>query len=140
MLNYYSIETKILTVFQLYGFGSYDEERPSLKGFITEITGQWLNGKYLYNKIRVVERGNSKHIKLRRDYLSLLILTAGYDNYSRYLNNSPFISAYIRKEEGSNFDEASNDVDTLYYIEYYVEDIQYYVKSKFTIYKMKTVS
>lgn len=138
--KHYSIETKTLTVFQLYGFGSYDEGRPSLKGFITEITGQWINGKYLYNKIREVERGNSKNVKLRRDYLSLLILAAGYDNYGQYLNNSPFLSADIRKEEGSNFDETSNDIDALYYVGYYVEDKQYYIKSKFTIYKMKTAS
>ena len=138
--THYSIETKTLTVFQLYGFGSYDENRPSLKGFIIEITGQWINGKYLYNKIREIEKGNSKYTKLRRDYLSLLILTAGYDNYGQYLNNSPFISAEIRKEEGSNFNETLNDIDVLYYVGYYVEDRQYYVKSKFTIYKMKTVS
>ncbi|WP_340202134.1 hypothetical protein [Ascidiimonas sp. W6] len=138
--KHYSIEIKTLTVFQLYGFGDYDEKRPSLKGFITEITGQWINGKYLYNKIREVDRGNSKYIKLRRDYLSLLILTAGYSNYTQYITNSPFINAAIREEEGSNFNDSSNDIDALYYVGYYVEDRQYYIKSKFTIYKMKTAS
>jgi len=138
--KHYSLEIKTLTVFQRYGFGNYDEKRPSLKGFITEITGQWINGKYLYNKIREVDRGNSKYIKLRRDYLSLLISTAGYTNYDQYINNSPFINTDIREEEGSNFNEISNDIDTLYYVGYYVEDRQYYIKSKFTIYKMKTVS
>jgi hypothetical protein len=139
--KHYNIKTKTLTVFQLYGFGDYSEKRPSLKGFITEITGQWINGKYLYNKIREVERGNSKYIKLRRDYLSLLILTAGYDNYTQYINNSPFISVDIQKEEGSNFNEAAEkDIDALYYVGYYVEDRQYYIKSSFTIYKMKTAS
>ncbi|WP_242157183.1 hypothetical protein [Aestuariivivens sediminis] len=138
--KHYSLEIKTLTVFQLYGFGSYDDRRPSLKDYITEITGQWINGKYLYNKIREIEKGNSKYLKLRRDYLSLLILTAGYDNYSEYLNNSPFISSETRKLEGRNFNEPSNDVDSLYYIGYYVEDRQYYIKSKFTINKMKTAS
>lgn len=136
----YSIEIKTLTVFQLYGFGNYNEERPSLKGFITERTGQWINGKYLYNKIREIDKGNSKYLKLRRDYLSLLILTAGYDSYSEYLNNSPFISAEIREEEGRNLDKVSSNIDALYYVGYYVENRQYYIKSKFTIHKMKTAS
>ncbi|MFV0247424.1 MAG: hypothetical protein ACK5H1_00485 [Tenacibaculum sp.] len=138
--KHYLIEIKTLTVFQLYGFGNYDESRPNLKGFIKEVTGQWINGKYLYNKIRETEKGNNKHTKLRRDYLSLLILAAGYDNYNQYLNNSPYISADIRKEEGSGSDQTSNDTYALYYVGYYVEDRQYYIKSKFTIYKMRTAS
>lgn len=138
--KHYNIEIKTLSVFQLYGFGNFDEAKPNLKGLITEITGQWINGKYLYNKIREIDKGHSHHIKLRRDYLSLLILTAGYDNYGQYLNNSTFVSDETRKEEGSYFDESSNDVDALYYVGYYVEDRQYYIKSKFTIYKMKTAS
>ncbi|WP_299671224.1 hypothetical protein [uncultured Polaribacter sp.] len=139
--NHYSIEIKTLTIFQLYGFGDYNDEHPSLKGFITEITGQWINGKYLYNKIREVDRGNSKYTKLRRDYLSLLLLAAGYNSYSEYLNNSTFISAEVKEDEkGSNFENTSSDIDVLYYVGYYVEDRQYYIKSKFTIYKMKTAS
>ncbi|WP_142784647.1 hypothetical protein [Changchengzhania lutea] len=138
--RHYNIEIKTLTVFQLYGFGNYNENRPNLKGYITEITGQWINGKYLYNKIKEIEKGNSKNIKLRRDYLSLLIIATGYNNYSEYLKNSPFIGSDIRNEEDSNIDENSNDVDALYYVGYYVEDRQYYIKSKFTIYKMKSAS
>ena len=81
--KHYSIETKTLTVFQLYGFGDYNIERPSLKGFITEITGQWINGKYLYNKIREVDKGNSKYTKLRITDICLipyLLLVIYYNN------------------------------------------------------------
>lgn len=138
--KHYGIEIKTLTVFQLYGFGNYDENRPSLKKYIMEKTHQSINGKYIYNKIREVDKGNSKYIRLRRDYLSLLIQSVGYDSYTQYINESPFISADIRKEEGSNFNETSNDTDALYYVGYYVEDRQYYIKSKLTINKMKTVS
>lgn len=138
--EHYTIKTKTLTVFQLYGFGSYDEKRPNLKTFIAERTGQWINGKYLYNKIREIEKGSSKDIRLRRDYLSLLILAAGYDNYTEYLNNSPYISEETKKEEVDNYKESTPDEDTQYYIGYYVEDKQYFIKSKFTINKMKTAS
>lgn len=138
--KHYSIEIKILTVFQLYGFGNYDEDKPNLKEFILEKTGKWINGKYLYNKVREIEKANSKSVKMRRDYLSLLIIAAGYDGYNQYLSDSPFINSDIREAEYSNFQGTSNDTDSLYYIGYYVEDRQYYIKSKFTIHKMKTAS
>jgi hypothetical protein len=139
--KHYSIETKTLTVFQLYGFGDFNADRPSLKGFITEITGQWINGKYLYNKIKEIDRGNSKYTKLRRDYLSLLLLAAGYNSYSDYINNSSFITEDIKEQEKvSNLTSDSSNVDALYYVGYYIEDRQYYIKSKFTIHKMKTAS
>ena len=136
----YSIEIKTLTVFQLYGFGNYNEDKPNLKEFIIEKTGKWINGKYLYNKVKEVEKGNSKSVKMRRDYLSLLIIAAGYDDYNQYLNDSPFLNSNIRDAEYNNLQETSNGTDSLYYVGYYVEDRQYYIKSKFTIHKMKTAS
>ena len=125
--KHYSLEIKTLTVFQLYGFGNYEEELPNLKGFIAEVTGQWINGKYIYNKIREIEKGNNKSINLKRDYLSLLIISTGYENYSEYLKKSPYITKNIRELEGTNLNETPNNVDTLYYIGYYVEDRQYYI-------------
>ena len=136
----YSLETKTLTVFQLYGFGQYSEDKPSLKSFIAEITGQQINGKYLYNKVKEVERGNSQTVKLRRDYLSLLILTAGYESYTHYLEESPFVSKEIREKERSDVNQKYDESNTVYYVGYYVEDRRYYVKSKFTIHNLKTAT
>jgi len=138
--EYYSVEIKTLTVFQLYGFGNYDDRQPNLKNFIIEKTGKWINGKYLYNKTKDIDKGHSKHIKVRREYLSLLINSAGYKNYEDYLKNSPHISSEIRITEETNYYSDIVADETLYYVGYYVEDRQYYIKSKFTIYKMKTAS
>lgn len=138
--KHYSVEIKTLTVFQLYGFGQYHEGIPTLRGFIAEKTGQWINGKYLYNKVRETEKESIKFVKLRGDYLSILILTAGYEDYNDYINDSQFISAEVRKEEESTLNVVSNESEAIYYVAYYVEDRQYYIKSKFTIYKMKTAS
>ena len=137
---YYEIEIKTLTVFQLYGFGKYNEEMPNLKKFIIEKTGNWINGKYLYNKIKDIEKGHDKDITLRREYLSLLIVAAGYKSYEDYLKNSPHISNELRQLEEINYNSIAVKDETLYYVGYYVEDKQYYIKSKFTIYKMKTAS
>ncbi len=136
----YSLEVKTLTVFQLYGFSSYDEKLPNLKGFISKVTGQQINGKYIYNKIKEIEKGKSNYVRLRKDYLSLLILAVGYDNYSHYLKNSPYISDEIRHKEKNHFEETDKTIDVLYYVGYYVIDKQLYVKSKFTIFNLKTAT
>ncbi len=136
----YSIEVKILTVFQLYGFGNYDERQPNLKGFISKATGQQINGKYIYNKIKEIEKGKSHYVRLRKDYLSLLILAIGYDNYGHYLKDSPYITDKVRHKEKNHFEETDKSVDVLYYIGYYVIDKQLYVKSKLTIFNLKTAT
>lgn len=138
--KHYSIEIKMLTVFQLYGFGNYDENQPNLKNFIIEKTGKWINGKYLYNKTKDIDKGHSNHIKARREYLLLLINAAGYKDYEDYLKNSPHISSEIRITEETNINKDAASDEILYYVGYYVEDRQYYIKSKFTIHKMKTAS
>ncbi|PQJ81453.1 hypothetical protein [Polaribacter glomeratus] len=138
--KHYGVELKTLTVFQLYGFGNFNEKEPNLKGFIIEKTTKWINGKYIYNKVREVQKGNSKNVKMRRDYLSLLIIAAGYDNYKQYLKESLYISDATREAEGGNIEDDSTNENALYYVGYYVENEQYFIKSKFTIHKMKTVS
>lgn len=134
----YDIEIKTITGYQLYGFSNYNQESPNLKGFILEVTGQQINGKYIYNKLREIEKGNNKFIRLRKDYLSILILAIGYDNYGNYLKKSPFINDTIRQEEKNHFEEIDKSVDALYYVGYYVINKKIYVKSKFTIFKLKT--
>jgi hypothetical protein len=135
-----SIELKTLTVFQLYGFGNYDEDRANLKSYITERTGQWINGKYLYNKRREIDTGHKTKVKIRRDYLTILITAAGYKGYNDYLQNSTYISADVREVEQAILEGSIKDDQVLYYVGYYVEDRQYYIKSKFTIYQMKSAS
>lgn len=135
-----SIELKTLTVFQLYGFGNYDEEKANLKGFITEKTGKWINGKYLYNKRREIDAGHKTKVKIRRDYLTILIIAAGYKDYNDYLQNSAYISADVREVEQAVLEGSIKDDHVLYYVGYYVEDRRYYIKSKFTIYQMKSAS
>lgn len=138
--QHYTIEIKILTVFQLYGFSTYDEGRPNIRGFISEVAGQQINGKYIYNKIREIEKENSKYIRLRKDYLSVLILAIGYEDYGHYLKNSTYISDQVRQEENNHFEETDKAIEALYYVGYYVIDKQLYIKSKFTIFKLKTAT
>jgi hypothetical protein len=135
-----SIKLKTLTVFQLYGFGNYEEELPNLKTFITQKTGKWINGKYLYNKRREIEASHKTKIKIKKDYLSILITAAGYKDYNDYVQNSSYISQDVREVEQGILEGSIKDDQVLYYVGYYVEDRQYYIKSKFTIYQMKSAS
>ncbi len=138
--RHHSIEIKTLTVFQLYGFGNYEEDKPNLKSFITERTGKWINGKYLYNKKREIDNTHKAKIKIRRDYLSILVSAAGYKNYNDYLQNSGYISPDVREVEQAIIEGSRQDENVLYYVGYYVEDRRYYIKSKFTIYQMKSAT
>ncbi|WP_417444092.1 hypothetical protein [Joostella sp.] len=138
--KYNSIEIKTLTVFQLYGFGNHEEKKPNLKSFIMERTGKWINGKYLYNKRREIDLSLKTKIKIKRDYLSILIIAAGYKDYNDYLQNSIYISADVREVEQGILEGSINDDHVWYYVGYYVEDRRYYIKSKFTIYQMKSAS
>ncbi|TXD82676.1 hypothetical protein ESY86_12895 [Subsaximicrobium wynnwilliamsii] len=135
-----SIEIKSLTVFQLYGFGNYDEGSANLKSFITEKTGKWINGKYLYNKKREIDASHKTKIKIRRDYLTILVTAAGYQGYNDYLQNSTYISADVREVEQAILQGSVKNEHVLYYVGYYVEDRRYYIKSKFTIYQLKSAS
>lgn len=135
-----SLELKTLTIFQLYGFGNYNEEEPNLKGFITKRTRNWINGKYLYNKRREIDSGHKAKVKIRRDYLTILITAAGYKDYNDYLQNSIYVSADVREVEQAIIEGSRQDENVLYYVGYYVEDRRYYIKSKFTINQMKSAS
>jgi len=139
--QHYTVELKTLTVFQLYGFGNFDEKKPNLKNFIIDKTGKWINGKYLYNKIKEIDNGYANQIKLRQEYLTLLITSAGYKSYEDYLKTSHYISPEIRMAEEANGNTSTTGTEgILYYVGYYVEDRKYYIKSKLTIHNMKTAS
>ena len=43
--------------FQLFGYGSFDEEKPNLKSDFEAIGSEFINGKYLYDKLRECEKG-----------------------------------------------------------------------------------
>lgn len=134
----YDIDVKTLKVFQLYGFGTYDTEKPSLRGFVYEKTNENINGKYLYNKIKLLETSSSKTIHITRDYLTILLTAIGYDSYRAFVEQSEYITEEIRQQE-ENPHSSSVDYDSvLYYVGYYVEDKNYFIKSKLTIYEGKT--
>lgn len=136
--KHHDVDIKTLKVFQLFGFGKYDEDQPNLRAFIHQSTGESINGKYLYNKIKQQENNPSKTIHITRDYLSILIKAINYQSYRDFIQKSPYVTEEIRHHEENLL---SNNIDygnVLYYVGYYVEDKNYFIKSKLSIYQGKT--
>lgn len=80
---------------QLYGFGSYDPNKPSLKTDLEKLCKDYINGKYLYNKMREAASGVPS-VRISKDYQYIYFLYLGYENIHDFLNKS------IHSEEQKN--------------------------------------
>ena len=67
---------KLPKTFQLYGYGAFDENKPSLKKDFEELGSEFINGKYLYDKSRELEKGKPM-IKLNHYYKTMILLYLG---------------------------------------------------------------
>ena len=137
--KHHNLDIKTLKVFQLYGFGQYNEAEANVRQFIYERTNESVNGKYLYTKIKLLESSPAKTIHITRDYLAILIKAVGYRSYKDFIDTSDFVSDEMRREEENQIDNSIDYDNTLYYVGYYVEDKNYFIKSKLTIYQGRTV-
>ncbi|WP_282179972.1 hypothetical protein [Maribacter stanieri] len=102
--------------FQLYGYGAFDENKPSLKSDFEALGSEFINGKYLYDKFRDFEKGKPL-IKLNQYYKTIILLFLGYKDYGTFL-------AEHKPSEDEHEKQLtllkSNDEDiTYYYINYY---------------------
>lgn len=107
---------KIPKTFQLYGYGEFDESKPSIKADLEAIGTEFINGKYLYDKIRQAYKGRPI-IKLSKHYRSIILLYLGYDNFREFIDNNPLTKEEIDEQISLLYDEKSNK--TYYYIGYY---------------------
>lgn len=132
------VEEEELTVFQLYGFGNYTNTGPNIKNHIYQHTGSVINGKYLYNKIRQLKSDGKKIIQVRRDYFLILLKALGYQDRNDYLEHSTFVTPEVRSVEENAF-STTLEIDTQYYIGYYLDNNTQFIRTKFTIFDGKTV-
>lgn len=65
-------------VTQLYGFGNYNASLPSLGQALEKLTGEFINGKYLYDKQRELQMGKPV-LKLNGYYKTVLFQYIGYE-------------------------------------------------------------
>ena len=108
--------SKLPKNYQLYGYGDYDENMPSLKTDFETVGTEFINGKYLYDKTRQAHNGKPI-IKLSKYYKSIILQYLGYENLNE------FIDAHTDEngisEEQLALLQNENINKTFYYISYY---------------------
>lgn len=106
---------KLPKIFQLYGYGAFDENKPNLKNDFEKIGQEFINGKYLYDKTREFEKGKPI-IKINHYYKSIILLYIGYDNFVDFVNATPSIDI---DKDGQLALLTKNEDTTYYYLNYF---------------------
>lgn len=102
--------------YQLYGYGDFDESKPSLKTDFEDVGTEFINGKYLYDKTRQAHKGRPI-IKLNRYYKSIVLLYLGYDNIKEFFDAHKKDTSITKEQLALLYNEDSTK--TYYYISYY---------------------
>lgn len=102
--------------FQLYGYGAFDENKPSLKSDFEALGSEFINGKYLYDKFRDFEKGKPL-IKLNHYYKTIILLFLGYKDYGTFLEKHK--PSEDEHEKQLTLLKSNDEDITYYYINYY---------------------
>jgi len=105
---------------QLYGFGNYDSEKANLKNDLELVLRGYVNGKYLYNKLREASSGKPI-IKISREYRSLFFNYLGHRDVIEFIESDLFTP----KQRDKQFDllhKRGSLVDHYYVCYYFGED------------------
>lgn len=101
---------------QFYGYGNYDSEKPNLKSDLEHIGSDFINGKYLYDKVRDFHKGKPI-IKLNRYYKSIVLLYLGYSSIETFLDKNRLEELKEKKQLALLYDESASKI--YYYVNYY---------------------
>lgn len=102
--------------FQLYGYGAFNENKPSLKSDFEALGSEFINGKYLYDKFREFEKGKPL-IKLNHYYKTIILLFLGYQDYEEFLLENK--TSDDEHDKQLTLLRTNDDDITYYYINYY---------------------
>lgn len=123
-------DKRLHKVTQLYGFGNYNSEKPNLRTELEQLSGDFINGKYLYDKSRELESGKPT-IKLNGYYKEILFRYIGYDNIETFVNAE--ILDTSEKIRQINLIKKNTNIDTYYYISYHFGENKEVIKGQVTI-------
>lgn len=107
---------KLPKAFQLFGYAAFDEDKPSLKNDFEAIGTEFINGKYLYDKSRQLEKGKPL-IKLNQYYKDIILLYLGYEDFKDFLDANKLSHIEYKKQYDLIYKD--NDEITYYYLNYY---------------------
>jgi len=115
------------SVSQVYGFGNYDENLPSLKAVLQDASGEFINGKYLYDKKRELVSGRPL-IKLNRPYKHLLFEYLGHNSFESFLE--AYIEIEAEQQKQLKIINTSTNNQTHYYVSYHFGEYKEIVKTQ----------
>jgi hypothetical protein len=101
---------------QLYGFGNYDSEKPSLKKDLEFTLKGYVNGKYLYNKHREAVSGKPT-IKINREYKTLYFNYLGFKGVKDFIESN--LVSHQQKVRQQELLLKSSKLEDDYYVCYY---------------------
>ncbi|WP_435261253.1 hypothetical protein [Tenacibaculum sp. nBUS_03] len=117
--------------FQLYGFGNFDPNLPSIKSELELLLKGYVNGKYLYNKTREVSTGKPI-IKISREYKFLFFNYIGYKDVSDFIEKE--IHDKEEREKQLKLLKSSASNEDFYYVCYYYGEDKKMTKGQIIIY------
>lgn len=112
---------------QLYGYGNYDPNKPNLKTDLEHLGTDFVNGKYLYDKIRNFHKGKPI-IKLSQYYSSIILLYLEYNDFHAFIENQQLDNDKHRHQLSLLNTESTSK--TYYYINYYFGEDNVLLKGK----------
>ena len=116
---------------QLYGFGNYNSNLPSIKSELEILLKGYVNGKYLYNKFREVSTGKPL-VKISREYKFLFF------NYLKCKDVFEFLEKRIKveeeKEKQLQLIQSTVSNEDYYYVCYYYGEDKKMTKGQIIIY------
>lgn len=117
--------TSVIT--QLYGFGNYNSTLPNLKQELEQLTGGFINGKYLYDKNRELQSGKPI-IKLNGFYKVVLFQYIGYKNVLAFTKKA--IKDPQERKKQLELITTDTSSKTYYYVGYYFGEYKEIIKSQ----------
>lgn len=105
---------------QLYGFGNYNPDIPTIKNDLEHVLKGYVNGKYLYNKLREASTGKPV-IKISGAYKLLFFNYLGYLDVVEFVKTQLFTDIQ-RSKQLELIDKGSKSEDYYYVCYYFGED------------------
>lgn len=114
---------------QLYGFGNYNPNLPNLKQELEQMSGGFINGKYLYDKSREMKTGRPV-LKLNGFYKIVPFQYIGYENMEAFIEDA--ITDKIERQRQRELIKNSQVTKEYYYISYHFGEYKEIIKSQVT--------
>ena len=123
-------ERALKRVTQLYGFGNYDPTLPNLRSEFEQLSGGFINGKYLYDKSRALQSGQPR-IKLNGYYKEVLFRYIGYEDIEAFTLNE--IQEEAERKKQLDWIQKSDISPTYYYLSYHFGENKEVIKGQVTV-------